>query len=198
MRLDILGFSGMVEVTGPQRLEAFQSTDATNCLILAGDLVPFFGPQSVGSGSGQTIFKYNDQWLYWSTVVNCARSPTPDVPRLYYTGDGYPKVSDAPGSGTPTNHRRVGIPAPDSSQLTLEFTDSTTGTIVDAKIFVPAAGPPTCHISCAAAHELEVGDSLLLNFPGFPDTPQKVTEVINTTDFRVDVSSIPHGRFASL
>lgn len=197
MRLDILGFSGMVEVTGPQRLESFQSTDATNCLILAGDLVPFFGPQSSGSGSGKTIFKYNDAWLYWPDVVNCVRSPTSDTPRLYYTGSGYPKVSDAPGTGTPTNHRRVGIPEPNGEQLTLEF-NSVEVTLANAVIFIPSAGPATCHITATEPHELEKDDSVILNFPGFPTTAMKVTDIIDTTNFRVDVSYIPHGRFASI
>lgn len=59
-----------------------------------GGLTPFNAPVQVAalaSANAKTIYKYQDTWLSWPGEVHLAPGPVADD-RLYYTGDGKPKM----------------------------------------------------------------------------------------------------------
>ena len=92
MKIVVPGFQGQVSVVCAQRLDDSQATEAKNCLIQSGDLVPFRAPLSnTNTGSPatgtHTIFMHSSRWVRWDTEVNAVRAPVADDVnrRLYYT-----------------------------------------------------------------------------------------------------------------
>lgn len=87
-------------------------------LAALGDAVAVLRP-----GINKTIYRYDGQhWLSWLDVVHVVESPIPGDThkRLYWTGDGPPKMGDQStilqggGGMYPVNSYNLGIPAPAS------------------------------------------------------------------------------------
>lgn len=95
---------GIIPALAPKFLPETAAQVARNVRFGSGRLEPFNGMTTVTTVTGNsTIFLWRrnvNTWLSWSTDVDVVRSPIADDQwyRLYYTGDGVPKVRGwAPG-----------------------------------------------------------------------------------------------------
>lgn len=89
-------FSGEVPKLQPRLLPDTAAQLAENVRLDDGALTPIRKPRlefSFGSvpDAIQTIYKFGNTWLQWSSVVNAVPGPVA-TDRLYYTGDGAPKM----------------------------------------------------------------------------------------------------------
>jgi len=127
--LRLIGFSGENRAIHPKGLPDTVGVTSRNQKLGRGDLRPLRAPVSVAtipSGRG-TIYRVPGTteaayWLSWTGTVHTVRGYEAGedgnaVPRkLYYTGDGEPKVTDfyglTSGADLPVSHRPMGIPAP--------------------------------------------------------------------------------------
>lgn len=104
---------------------------AVNAKLYSGDLIPYRAPSAAynagRSGELKTIYPLIDpdtggkKWLSWTTDVDVvvASSINDEEQRIYYTGDGVPKVTNyelAVGSASapyPNAYYELGLPLPD-------------------------------------------------------------------------------------
>lgn len=115
MRISIMEAEGIVPKTEPRLLGENQAQIARNCILTSGRIGAIKEPGSVTSlpdASRITIFPYNSDWLSWTTDVDVVRGPLADdqYQRIYYTGDGVPKVRGIE-SGTEYEYD-LGLPKP--------------------------------------------------------------------------------------
>jgi hypothetical protein len=141
MLISIQAFGGEAPRTSPRLLPDNMAVLAQNAKLWSGEIRPFFNPRTDVSlpglsGDLKTIYWYNDTyWLAWNAVVDVVRSPlaSDTTMRLYYTGDGAPKVLDStmvPADGAPDDPYLLGVPRP-------------TGTITAALNGTPGTGDGT-------------------------------------------------------
>lgn len=198
MSFVIPAFRGLVEIVAPQRLETGQATEATNCRIESGDLVPYTTPElTVDTGTAangtHSIFKYSaNRWVRWNVAVNAARTPATDsYGRLYYTestNNTYPKVTDtniigATNGGPVAASRRVGIPAPNGL---LAITSGIVGFGEISEIVFRAdrtASQSKATVTTTEAHGLSNADTVVMDFPGVDLTTVYRVQVVNATKF---------------
>jgi hypothetical protein len=123
MSIKLEQFSGIAPKIKPPLLPGNMATVAKNVRVDSGALVPLKGATQVTTvpSSSKSIYSHevspgNNQWLYWDQPgVSPVRSQVPnDVwNRLYYTGDGVPKLAY---TDTETlalvQGLRLGVPAP--------------------------------------------------------------------------------------
>lgn len=67
---------------------------SVNTRLDDGGLTPFNSAvqeAEIATASTKTIVKFRDQWLSWAGIIHAAQGPVADE-RLYYTGDGTPKL----------------------------------------------------------------------------------------------------------
>ena len=117
-------FKGLAPRLAPVDLPQAAGQTATNCLFGSGALrpLPDIGTVTVAetlvSGTKKSIFKYGNAWLAWLNDVNVCRSSVAmdAFDRLYWTGDGVPKMGDnsaiLSGSSKPGASYNLGIPKP--------------------------------------------------------------------------------------
>jgi hypothetical protein len=93
--LRLTQFSGEIPRLLPRLLPETGSQFAENIRLDDGGLTPVRGlrfEQALDpADDNTTIYKFGDTWLTWDTVVNAAPGPVA-TDRLYYTGDGVPKM----------------------------------------------------------------------------------------------------------
>lgn len=92
--IKLTGFSGEQPRIVPRLMPDTAAQAATNCRLDDGALTPFRKPAFVvdtGESDALTIYKLGVDWLTWPTRVNAAPGPVA-ADRLYYTGDGAPKM----------------------------------------------------------------------------------------------------------
>lgn len=126
------GFLGENRALHPKLLDEAVSTVSRNQNPARGDLRPWREPKTVATvpGGRKTIYRMgrdvasdSEYWLSWTGRVHAMRGFEADNPteRTYYTGDGFPKVTDntvaLAGQPYPTGWRRMGIPAPDGMMV---------------------------------------------------------------------------------
>lgn len=91
----ITGFIGEQPRATPRLLPPNAAQEATNTRLDDGALSPIRKPilehTPTGADNWQTIYKNGTEWLGWDTVVHAAPGPVADN-RLYFTGDGVPKM----------------------------------------------------------------------------------------------------------
>lgn len=179
MRITIPFFSGQVSVVATQRLEDNQATLAQNCWLDSGDLRPIRAPLlsndtgSSASADAYTLYRYSSsRWVRWDLQVSAQRSPSEDLSygRLYWTGNGYPKVTDnslVGSSGAPSQSRRIGLPVPNSFNAPTTSQEGI-GTVSSIDIWghTSSANQFNAMVHCTANHGLHKGDYVALNFPG--------------------------------
>ena len=124
----ITKWSGLVPRVDPKNLGSesgttqFNTQVAVDCDLTSGPLVPIKVPLPVYTlpdVNQKTIYKYKGDWLSWPTDVDVAHGPIANdqYDRIYFTGDGVPKVRgwDADSSGVPKSTRVImplGVPRP--------------------------------------------------------------------------------------
>ena len=128
--LRVFGFTGENRAIHPKGLPDGVGTKSLNQKTGRGDLRPLRSAAEVSAipAGRKTIYRVPgtieaDYWLSWTGDVHVVRGYESGedgnaVPRkLYYTGDGTPKVTDfyglTPSADLPASHRPMGIPAPD-------------------------------------------------------------------------------------
>lgn len=93
--LKLIQFSGEIPRVIPRLLPETAAQRAENVRLDDGALTPFRKARLAGVINDvvpiQSIYKYGNDWLGWSTIVNAAPGPVAQD-RLYYTGDGAPKM----------------------------------------------------------------------------------------------------------
>lgn len=122
---NIKSFKGTAPKLSPRLLPDGVATVAENCKTDKGTLRPVNGSTTVNTpskaGTKKTIYLYNSlYWLHWLEEVDVVRGPIAGdtTGRLYWTGEGAPKVSNASlitsggGTGYPNVSYTLGIPAP--------------------------------------------------------------------------------------
>ncbi len=125
----IMKFAGEASGVTPRHIPSGYAQEAMNCDVTLGTLRGIRANDLTAESSGRwdpkTIYKYpNGKWLSWVNDVDVCRSPLADDPwsRIYWTGDGYPKMAsvDNATSGTapyPKFNYKLGVPAPDSAPV---------------------------------------------------------------------------------
>jgi hypothetical protein len=102
--LRITGFAGIVPRAGRRYLQNNQAQIAYNCKLTSGDLVALRAPLEVNVPTGvsstiASIYRLvagaNAAWLSWPRDVDVVRSlvASDTTGRIYYTGDGEPRVT---------------------------------------------------------------------------------------------------------
>lgn len=92
--LKVLGFSGEIPKLLPRLLPDMSAQAAYNVRLDDGALTPIRKSRRVHgfpASNYRTIYRHGDEWLGWPTLVNAAPGPVAQD-RLYYTGDGAPKM----------------------------------------------------------------------------------------------------------
>lgn len=95
--LRLIGFTGEVPKLEPRLLAETAAQNAFNTRLTSGNLQPirksrFRAALPAPPGDGyKTIYRHAGAWLAWAGVVNAAPGPVASD-RLYYTGEGAPKV----------------------------------------------------------------------------------------------------------
>ncbi|HEX5362329.1 MAG TPA: hypothetical protein VFW49_14780 [Fluviicoccus sp.] len=93
--LKLIQFSGEIPRLIPRLLPDTAAQRAENVRLDDGGLTPIRKPRLdhvvAGVSPIETIYKHGSEWLAWDTVVHAAPGPVAQD-RLYYTGDGVPKM----------------------------------------------------------------------------------------------------------
>lgn len=91
--ITISGFSGEMPRITPRLLPDSAAQLAKNCKLLDGAIVPIRYPSDHRIlGSGNVMFyKRGDIWFEWNKIVDVVNAPIANN-RLYFTGDGAPKI----------------------------------------------------------------------------------------------------------
>lgn len=128
-KYEIINPTGIFPKMNPSMIVDNASTKAENCILGNGDARPLRAPVQVATtpraGVKKAMFRLGNSspetqyWLTWNTDVSVARGPIAGdtSERLYYTGDGKPKMTYFPiatqgGTIYPTGWRELGVPAP--------------------------------------------------------------------------------------
>lgn len=145
MHLTWNGFLGEAPRVEPHLLPASSAQLAQNTKLWTGGLDPLRAPLYVADlakvGAKQTIYRYGQSvdsdaqfWFHWLTDVDVCRGPLADdtQERVFFTGDGAPKSTDATmatvGSNLPSSAYLLGLPAP--TKPTVAVSGAATGTAV--------------------------------------------------------------------
>jgi hypothetical protein len=128
-------FTGINEGVNSELLPDDAAQNAINTKLIYGDLRPWKVPLTVATptkaGTKQTIYRFGENgtneaqyWFTWTTDVNIVRAPIDNdaTERTYYTGDGYPKVTNLTratvgGTDYPVNYYRLGVPPPNVATM---------------------------------------------------------------------------------
>lgn len=112
----------------------------------------------------QTIYKFGDTWLAWDSVVNAVPGPVAED-RLYYTGDGAPKMRVG------TTVYPLAVPYP-STALTAAVTGSGSGDVTTrlyVYTWVTSFGEES--EPCPVSNEVDWQAGQTLTLSGFAATP---------------------------
>lgn len=171
--IKITNFLGIAPKVSPELLGAQFAQTAVNLNPYSGDLIPYRVSKEADNtnrGAGvKTIYPMRDpndatinKWLSWLNDVDIAVPTTLDEEeqRIYYTGDGVPKVTDyslaVTGAGPyPVASYDLGLPLPTTkpSASATAFTEKTTASVA-------RDGNGVATIVTSAAHGLEVGSKV--------------------------------------
>lgn len=191
-------FLGLAPKAAPQLLPGAASQEASNVRLFSGDLLPYRLPKQVGttyrSGEIQTIYPMRNpttdaiEWLSWSTDVDVAvaTSLSDEEQRIYYSGDGVPKVTNyakaiTGGGPYPAGSYDLGLDLPTAvpaaaattfSQLTVSSYARDSGNIAT--------------LTFGSAHGLKSG--AVVTVSGFNDTSPDTTP-FNLTNTVITVTS---------
>jgi len=121
-------FRGARPRVSAKLLESDQARQAVNCRLTGGNLRPLRAPALIETlphaGALQSIYLFARQfWFAWAADVDVVRGPIPTdtTERTYWTGDGYPKATNAAiatsGGATtyPNTAYQLGIPVPENA-----------------------------------------------------------------------------------
>lgn len=187
MRITVPGFSGVVRITAPQRLEDHQAQVAVDCDFRSGDLRPYYGDKASTTYTGtfsaadpSSMFLYDQGALIVEpNDISFARSPVffsdnlGNDKRVFYadnndTGD-YPKVIETfSGTGRiPASANRLGVPKPNKIGEDAIDLEEQSGTLATLHTTTFEDGWVSLRRSDVEGGNLKKGDKILLEAPGF-------------------------------
>jgi len=194
--LKIVRFLGEAPKISPELLPETVAQYAFNLDLSSGDLLPYRRNEEVATldkvGTVKTIYPMTDpgdgslKWLHWITDVDVATAQIEgdNTQRIYYTGDGVPKVTNftmaTSGTGFPTTSYTLGLPLPAATPIATATAFAEKNSSTRAR---DAGGTAT--IVTSAAHGLTTGDyvtTTLFGGTGYNLTNAPVT-VVNSTTF---------------
>lgn len=168
--LKLTALSGEIPRINPMLLPDTAAQHAENVRLEDGSLNPVrqaalaFTFPGTFTGPIQTIYKHGADWLAWESVVNAAPGPVA-ADRLYYTGDGIPKMRV---NGAVYN---LAVPFP-SVALTVSSTGTPTGPVTErlyVYTFVTAFGEESEPCPISAPFAWQAGMNVTLS--GFQAAP---------------------------
>ena len=121
--ISVKAFSGERPRLDPRHLPNEAAQAAKGCHFYHGNLSPLRKPSLNGESvlsDAKTIFKYlNQYWFAWNVSVDAVNSTVASDPweRVYFTGDGYPKVTNNAifsGVNMPAASYRLGVQPPET------------------------------------------------------------------------------------
>lgn len=95
--LKLIGFTGEIPRMSPRLLPNMGAQLAMNCRLTRGDLSPIrksrftYSFPSAPVNGYSTIYRHGAEWLAWESLVHAVPGPVAQD-RLYYMGDGAPKM----------------------------------------------------------------------------------------------------------
>jgi hypothetical protein len=167
--LKLVRFYGEAPKISAELLPETVAQYAFNLNLSSGDLLPYRRPEEVATldkvGAAKTIYPLTDpgtgdlKWLHWTTDVDVATTQVEGdtSQRIYYTGDGAPKVTNytlaTAGAQFPTSSYTLGLPLPTAVPVA-------TGVAFSQKSSTNRARDAgnTATITTSAAHGLTTGD----------------------------------------
>lgn len=184
--IKLVRFFGQAPKISPELLPDTVAQYAYNLDLWSGDLIPYRQSEEVATldkvGTIRTIYPLVDpgdssiKWLHWTTDVDVATAQIEgdSSQRIYYTGDGAPKVTNfalaTSGAEFPTQSYILGLPLPTVQPIAtaVAFTQkSSTNRSRDAG--------NTATITTSAAHGLTTGD--VVTTTSFGGTGYNLTNV---------------------
>ncbi|MCI9865514.1 hypothetical protein RHIZ_06110 [Rhizobium skierniewicense] len=93
-KIVISAFAGEKPLILPRLLPETAATEAVGVRLDDGGLTPINGSLQTGetvSANGKTIYRHQNTWLSWPGVIDAVPGPVAQD-RLYFTGDGVPKM----------------------------------------------------------------------------------------------------------
>lgn len=184
-------FLGEAPKISPELLPDAAAQITANAKLYSGDLIPYRIPKVIGNvqrnGEIQAIYPMRNpadpsdlKWLSWLSDVNVAitTSLADEEQRIYYTGDGVPKVTNydlaTEGSGPyPTAYYELGLPLPTTrpTATSASFTNKTTASYARDTGNIAT-------ITTTTAHGLKTGQVVTVS--GFTSTDGKTFNITNT------------------
>lgn len=184
-------FLGEAPKISPELLPDAAAQITANAKLYSGDLIPYRIPKVIGNvqrnGDIQAIYPMRNpddptdlKWLSWLSDVNVAitTSLADEEQRIYYSGDGVPKVTNyelaTQGAGPyPTAYYDLGLPLPITrpNASATSFVNKTT-----ASYSRDSGNIAT--ITTTAAHGLKTGQTVTVS--GFTSTDGKTFNITNT------------------
>lgn len=184
-------FLGAAPKISPELLPDASAQIAANAKVYSGDLIPYRAPAVVGNvqrnGDVKTIYPMRNpdnplqnKWLSWINDVDVAitTSLNDEEQRIYYTGDGVPKVTNyelAVGDVAgpyPKQYYDLGLPLPVTKPTAsaASFSSKTTATYARDSGNIAT-------ITTSVAHELKTGQ--FITVAGFTSTNGKTFNITN-------------------
>lgn len=166
--LRLAQFSGEVPKLIPRLLPDSGSQYAENVRLDDGGLTPIRKAAQthnfVSVNPLKTAYKFGDDWLSWETVVNAVPGPVA-TDRLYYTGDGVPKMRVG------TDVYPLAVPYP-TGALTASMTGTGSGDII-TRLYVYTWVTQFDEESepCPVSNEIDWQAGMTVTLSGFASTP---------------------------
>jgi hypothetical protein len=166
--LKLIQFSGEIPRIIPRLLPETASQQSENVRLDDGGLTPIRKLRLEHTFDGytdiKTIYKNGDEWLAWETVVNATPGPVAQD-RLYYTGDGVPKMR-VDGTVYP-----LAVTAP-TTALTATLSGTGTGDVI-TRIYVYTWVTDFSEESepCPASNEVDWQSGMTTTLSGFASPP---------------------------
>lgn len=152
-KFEISDFKGIAPKLNAAMIGDSFATVADNCLLGFGDARPLLSAGAVTTtprvGLKKSLFRLGytsdetQYWLTWLSSVDVARGPIAGdtSERIYYTGDGAPKMTYIPlaiagGSAYPVAYRDLGVQAPDTALTAAVATNGADENIEQEVVYV--------------------------------------------------------------
>lgn len=173
--IKLIGFSGEQPRVLPRLMPQMAAQAAVNTRLDDGGLTPIRASALIETltlpATPKTIFLHGETWLAWDAAVNAAPGPVAQD-RLYFTGDGAPKMRVAP------DIYDLAIPAP-TAALTATPSGVGSGDIVSrlyVYTWVTDFGEESEPCPASAAIEWQPGQTVTLSGFAAPPTGRAVTK----------------------
>lgn len=168
--IKLAGFTGEAPRITPRLLPPSGAQIAIDVRLEDGELSPFRKPFPITAlagataGTVKTIYRHLTDWLYWTTAVNPVPGPVAQD-RLYYTGDGAPKMRVA-GTVYP-----LALPAPTVKLTTVNAGPLTAITYTRLYVYTFVTAFDEESEPCPISDDLTFSPGNVITLSGFQAAP---------------------------